>query len=68
MVAPAGLAARNSSTSMRWGDPKAPPKRVHLSAAVADANRMACSSAMPSAIPSANAPWKASPAPSVSTV
>src|ERR1700733_13729385 len=68
----AGLAAwswlKSSSTSGRCGAAKAPPKRVHFSAAAAEANRSAVGMSRSSVMASANAPWKISPAPSVSTV
>ena len=60
--------AKSSSTSARCGAAKAPPKRVHFSAAAAEANRSACRSSCPSVMASAKAPWNTSPAPSVSTV
>ena len=59
---------KSSSTSIRCGAAKAPPKRVHFSAAAAEANRSACRSSCPSVMASAKAPWNTSPAPSVSTV
>ena len=50
------LTRRNASTSARVGAPRRPPKRVHLSAAAALANRAASTTARPSPIASANAP------------
>ncbi len=49
------------------GAPSRPPNRVHLRAAAAEAKRMASASSAPSARRSAKAPWKTSPAASVST-
>src|SRR2546429_6495502 len=43
-----------------------PPSRVHLRPAAAAAKRSAAATSRPSASASANAPWKTSPAPSVS--
>ena len=50
------------------GVPAAPPKRVHLIAATAAAEAHGGFDPRPSASASANAPWKTSPAASVSTV
>ena len=62
------LSLRNSSTSARLGAAEAPPKRVHLSAAAAEAKRRRRAASRLSASASGEAPWKASPAPSVSIV
>ena len=59
---------KSASTSARCGAAKAPPKRVHFSAAAAEANRSASRSSCFSVMASAKAPWNTSPAPSVSTV
>src|SRR5580704_5022266 len=58
---------KNASTSARVGAPAEPPTRLHLMPATAAPKRMASTSLRPSASASAKPPWKASPAPSVST-
>ena len=57
---------KNASTSARCGAEKAPPRRVHFSAAAAEANCSAAVSPCFSVIAKASAPWNTSPAPSVS--
>src|SRR5579859_2544008 len=47
---------KSASTSARCGAANAPPKRVHFSAAAAEANRKALRRSWPSVIASANAP------------
>src|SRR6516165_2027299 len=59
--------AMSASTSERLGVPAEPPSRVHLMPATAAPKRMASTSLWPSASASAKPPWKASPAPIVST-
>ena len=67
-VGRSGPGSKAASTSARCGAAKAPPKRVHFSAAAAEANRSASRSSCFSVMASAKAPWNTSPAPSVSTV
>jgi len=59
--------ASKASTSARRGAAALPPRRAHLRPAAAAAKRSAETKLLPSASASVKAPWKTSPAPSVST-
>jgi len=60
--------AEHRLTALRDGAPRFPPKWVHLRVAAARAKSIASSAGAPSASSRVNAPWKTSPAASVSSI